>query len=108
VLGVGGNTRKAAQMVSRCRQQLGRELPLAAFFRAPTVAAAARALEEPTKSLPIACGMTAGTVRAPASPTQRQIWFLHQLGQGSDVYTIAYSLTMRGTTDPAALQIALS
>ena len=68
----------------------------------------AGALEEPSKNSAAACGLAIGTVRAPASPTQRQIWFLHQLGQSSDVYTIAYTLTMTGTTDARALQAALS
>src|SRR5439155_24195396 len=49
-----------------------------------------------------------GETRAPASPAQRQMWFLHQLGQGSDVYTIAYSFRLAGDTDPAALRTALT
>ncbi len=105
---LGGHSLKAAQMVSRVRQRLGRELPLAAFFRAPTVAAAACALEEPTNNALAACGLAAEMLRAPASPTQRQIWFLHQLGQSSDVYTIAYTLHLTGTTDPSILQAALT
>ena len=43
-----------------------------------------------------------------ASPTQRQIWFLHQLGQSSDVYAIAYTLILAGATDVTALRTALT
>src|SRR5205807_499170 len=39
---LGGHSLKAAQVVSRVRQLIGKVLPLAAFFRSPTIAAAAR------------------------------------------------------------------
>ncbi|HEY1380282.1 MAG TPA: amino acid adenylation domain-containing protein, partial [Gemmataceae bacterium] len=55
-----------------------------------------------------AAGSGAAGSRYAAGPTQRQIWFLHQLGQGSDVYTIAYTLTLAGHTDAAALRTALA
>src|SRR5205807_4470867 len=100
---LGGHSLKAAQVVARVRQRLGRELPLAAFFREPTVAASVRALEpvnsdqssviseETSSSL-----MTdhCSLITSPAAPAQRQIWFLHQLGQPGDVYTISYAFRL--------------
>ena len=105
---LGGHSLKAAQVVSQIRHRLGRELPLAVFFRTPTVSAAARALQrlEPAPA-DIAC-VPAGATRTLAGATQRQIWFLNQLGQDSDVYNIAYTLTLSGRTDRAALVAALA
>ena len=103
---LGGHSIKAAQVVSRVRQRLGKELPLAAFFRADDRrrGKSARRIDRSEA----ACGLATGTTRTPAGPTQRQIWFLHQLGQGSEVYNIVYSLRFAGRLDPVALQTALT
>jgi amino acid adenylation domain-containing protein len=107
---LGGHSLKAAQVVSRVRQRLGKELPLAAFFRSPTIADAAQAL----RAVSVNAGSLTGHVahaprsdRALAGPTQRQIWFLHQLGQGSEVYNIAYDFALDGPLNVPALRAAL-
>lgn len=105
---LGGHSLKAAQVISRIRQDLGRELPLAAFFRAPTVAAAASALEYRTATDRFAQRNQTAARRTLASPTQRQIWFLHQMGQPSDVYSIGYCLSLTGQTDVSALKRSLN
>jgi amino acid adenylation domain-containing protein len=105
---LGGHSLKAAQVVSRVRQRLGRELSLAAFFRSPTIAAAARAQVDVTTTDSAACGLATGAPRAPAGPTQRQIWFLHQIGQPVDVYNITYTVRLAGKTDVDALRTALT
>ena len=107
---LGGHSINAAQVVSRVRQRLGKELPLTAFFRAPTIAAMAEAIRAGSVSdgSGRAVAHTSGSDRAPAGPTQRQIWFLHQLGQGSEVYNIAYGLRLTGRLDAATLQAALT
>jgi amino acid adenylation domain-containing protein len=108
---LGGHSLKAGQVVARVRERLGRELSLAAFFRAPTIAAAAFALRtaEPEAQARVGSSLAcASGSRFAAGATQRQIWFLHQLGQSSEVYSIAYSFIITGAIDATALGTAFT
>jgi len=47
------------------------------------------------------------SVRLPASPSQRRLWFIDQMGAGVKAYYIPVTLIFRGHLEPAVLQRAL-
>jgi amino acid adenylation domain-containing protein/FkbM family methyltransferase len=108
---LGGHSLMATRVIARVREAFGAELPLRAFFDAPTVAALARAVEA-----------LRGPGAAPAAPpvvpvprdgppplsfAQRRLWFIDQLEPGSAVYNVPVALRLRGELDDAALVWAL-
>ncbi len=104
---LGGHSLKAAQAAARVRRLLRRDLPLAAFFRNPTVAGCRLALGPVSADEPTIAPNHSGSL-APASSAQRQLWFLHRLGQSADVYAITYRLHLAGRLDSAALERAFT
>ncbi|HYT87749.1 MAG TPA: amino acid adenylation domain-containing protein [Gemmataceae bacterium] len=107
---LGGHSLKATQVVSRIRQELKVELPLQAFFRAPTIAGLCAALpKEGNETMLVGADITAEAIkraRVPASFAQRRLWFVDQLGQDRDVYIIGYVVRIRGPLNEAALRQA--
>ncbi|HEX8189578.1 MAG TPA: amino acid adenylation domain-containing protein [Pyrinomonadaceae bacterium] len=108
---LGGHSLLATQMMSRARQALAVELPLAAFFEEPTVAALARH----------AARALAGSSAPPAPPlapvergprpalsfAQQRLWLLDRLAPGSAAYNLPAAVRLRGPLDAGALGRAL-
>ena len=110
---LGGHSLRAFQLLSRVRKAFKVEVPLRAFFEAPTVAALAERVEMARR---------AGAGMAPQPPlialprdgelplsfAQQRLWFLHQLDPASDAYNMPGALRLRGALDAAALARALA
>jgi len=106
---LGGHSLLATRLISRLRSRLGVELPLAAFFDAPTVADLGRALAErrlERSGLPALERIDRGGP-LPASFSQERVWFLQRLDPTSAAYNMPGRIHLRGPLDPAALAWAL-
>ncbi|SIT78514.1 MULTISPECIES: non-ribosomal peptide synthetase [Burkholderiaceae] len=106
---LGGHSLLAVRLMNRV-SALGADVPLAALFATPTLAAFAAALEvhlqQGTDALPeITPVPREGNL--PLSFAQQRLWFLAQLDGGSDTYHIPLALHVRGPLDRAAWQQAL-
>jgi amino acid adenylation domain-containing protein len=114
---LGGHSLLAARVVSRIREVLAVEVPLARLFEAPTLAALASAIDE----LRIDQGLAgvglpeiqrlerpAGSpAELPLSLSQERLWFLDQMEPGQALYNIPAAVRLRGALDANALAAAL-
>ncbi len=109
---LGGHSLLATQVVSRVREALGVELPLARLFAAPTVAALAGEVEAARArkaGIPPLRRREAGErEEGPLSFAQERLWFLDRLEPGTATYNLPGALWLRGPLDPAALAAALT
>ncbi|MFD2168557.1 non-ribosomal peptide synthase/polyketide synthase [Tumebacillus lipolyticus] len=105
----GGHSLLATQVISRVRDAFEKELTLADFFAAPTIAELAdalrtnAALSDRTISLERAVGLR----QAPMSSAQQRLWFLDQMEPGSAVYNIPTAIKLTGELDASVLERAL-
>jgi amino acid adenylation domain-containing protein/non-ribosomal peptide synthase protein (TIGR01720 family) len=106
---LGGHSLLATQVLSRVRDGLGAEVPVAALFDHPTVAGLASVIAR------TAVGPTAAPVRPaprtgrlPLSFAQQRLWFLAQLDPESAEYNVPSPVWLPGTVDVAALEAALA
>jgi len=108
---LGGHSLLATQAVSRLRESFRLDLPVAALFETPTVAAFARRVERELKA-------GSGTAAPPILPVprdrdlplsfaQQRLWFLHQMEPDSPVYNIPVALRLMGDVAPADLAASL-
>jgi amino acid adenylation domain-containing protein len=124
---LGGHSLLAAQIVSRVRERLGRELPLPVVFERPTVAGLAEYLSATAPGAAAAAGAVPGAP-GEAAPTldlppihriprdgplslsfaQERVWFLNQLAPGSVAYNFQFTIRFRGGLDVPLLARALS
>ena len=120
---LGGHSLLATQLLSRVRDAVQVELPLATLFTAPTVAGLASAVERllraPSSPAELAPGLppsgpaAAGVSRraaagpAPLSFAQERLWFLDQLEPGGSAYNIGRAYVLQGALSPSALAGAL-
>ncbi|OSN00424.1 non-ribosomal peptide synthetase [Lonsdalea populi] len=105
---LGGHSLLAVQLISRLRDELGRELSLATLFARPALHDVAAVLEAATQSEPVPT-IPRGTEKAPPlSLAQRRIWFLTQRdANASAAYVIAGGIKLTGSLNVLALQRAL-
>ncbi|HVT17772.1 MAG TPA: non-ribosomal peptide synthase/polyketide synthase [Thermoanaerobaculia bacterium] len=109
---LGGHSLKAAQVEARVRQRFGVDLPLAAFFEAPTLGGLAARLDARLGAG--ASGPRPTLNRLPRegdlelSFAQQRLWFLAQLEPSSSSYNIPSALRLRGPLDAAALARSLA
>ena len=105
---LGGHSLLATQLIARVRKAFGVEIPLAAFFEAPTMAAVAsrvrgRAsgalLVPPPRQMP-----RDGEI--PLSFSQERLWFLSQLDPRLTSYNVPRALRFRGALDVGTLERA--
>ncbi|HBL28553.1 MAG TPA: non-ribosomal peptide synthetase, partial [Acidobacteria bacterium] len=106
---LGGHSLLATRVVSRLREELGIELPLAALFESPTLRGLARAVERARRSEPGADAgplPAGGAEEALLSFAQERLWFLDQLAPGGARYNIPAALRLTGALDPRVLAAA--
>ncbi len=104
---LGGHSLLATKLFSRIRDTFQVELPLAALFEAPTVAALAERIESakrtvPGSSLPPLTPIVQRGGHLPLSYTQQRLWFLDQLEPGSSAYNIPAAVRLTGALDTEA------
>ncbi|WNM30390.1 condensation domain-containing protein [Streptomyces sp. Li-HN-5-11] len=103
---VGGDSRLALRLVNAVRATFSVELPVRAFFRAPTVAALLEVLGEGGRVRPpVVRREHEGPVRP--SSAQRRLWFVDRFGGPDGIYNVPVAMRMRGPVDHGALQGAL-
>lgn len=108
---LGGHSLRGTQVISRLRDEIGVELPLAVLFDHPVVAdlaiqvdAALRAPRIPAAP-PIRPVVRKGP--QPLSFAQERLWFAEQLEPGSGAYAMPGAIDMEGSLDPVALARAV-
>ncbi|MFB7876377.1 non-ribosomal peptide synthase/polyketide synthase [Nocardia sp. NPDC056064] len=106
---LGGNSLMATRLAARLGAALGAQVPVAAVFDAPTVAALAARLAEADRAgaRPPLTRRT-GTGPAVLSPAQQRMWVLHQLAPQSAAYHIPAALRLTGDLDLPALRAAIA
>ncbi|WP_237577870.1 condensation domain-containing protein, partial [Mycetohabitans sp. B6] len=106
---LGGHSLLAVRLMNRI-SGLGADVPLAALFATPTLAAFAAALEahlqQGTDTLPEITPVSREG-HLPLSFAQQRLWFLTQLDGVSETYHMPLALHVRGPLDRAAWQQAL-
>ncbi|WP_261855942.1 non-ribosomal peptide synthetase [Vibrio ruber] len=106
---LGGHSLLAVRMVSRVREQLGRELSLATLFSHSTLHEVAALLDEAQgATLPAITPLAEGEA-IPLSLAQKRLWFLSQMDPDSaSAYVISGGLRLEGALNIDALQRALN
>ncbi|HEX3555464.1 MAG TPA: condensation domain-containing protein, partial [Thermoanaerobaculia bacterium] len=104
---LGGHSLLALQVLARLRGPFSIELPLAAVFDAPTVAAQAAVV---TAAIQAGQGRTAPPVLSvprggplPLSFAQQRLWFLDQLDPGTAGYNLPHAVRLAGPLCTAVL-----
>src|SRR6185436_9871880 len=111
---LGGHSLLGTRLLSRLRDELGPELPLATLFASPTPAELAVRIEEARAAAPEAAPSierlprTGLPIDLPLSFAQERLWFLDQLEPGGAAYNIPSALRLEGPLNVAALAGALS
>ncbi|WP_081317056.1 non-ribosomal peptide synthetase [Xanthomonas translucens] len=105
---LGGHSLLAVQLISRLRERLGVELPLAEVFAHPRVAALASVLANAAPQALPPIVPVPRTAPLPLSFAQQRLWFLAQLDPQADLaYLMTNGLRLHGRLDRQALRHAL-
>ncbi|MEU9447536.1 amino acid adenylation domain-containing protein [Streptomyces sp. NPDC048277] len=102
---LGGHSLKAARMVSRLREVLGREISLQLLFQRPVMADFARALEGADRAASGIEPLPEGP--APLSFGQQRLWLLDQIQPGRPDYNMPTAVRFTGPLDQDAALAAL-
>ncbi|MFM0069415.1 condensation domain-containing protein, partial [Paraburkholderia aspalathi] len=98
----------AVQLVSKLRQALGVELPLATLFAYPELSALAQVVAQAAPQRLEVIALASREELLPLSYAQQRLWFLDQMDQKAGAaYHIAGGLRLAGQLDEAALRRAL-
>jgi amino acid adenylation domain-containing protein len=110
---LGGHSLAGVRMISRLREALGVELPLARLFSTPTIAGLAAAVAE-LRAGPAGADLGAAPIspraagaEAPLSFAQQRLWFLDHLEGPSAVYNMPLALALSGPLGVAAFEQAV-
>ncbi len=103
---LGGHSLLATQVISRIRDALQIEVPLASLFALPTVSAlAAQLAEMSSQTQPVLPrSALASGQRVPLTDTQKRIWFLDQFDPQQSSYNIPTALRVKGPLNIPALE----
>ncbi|WP_216311791.1 non-ribosomal peptide synthetase [Streptomyces nanshensis] len=107
---LGGDSLRAARLVSRVRAELDAEIDVRDVFEHPTVAALAARLRTCAPAAPLTAAEHNGDgppVSVPLSHAQRRLWFQQSLTGPDASYNVPLVLRMTGDLDEDALRAAL-
>ncbi|MFF7523906.1 amino acid adenylation domain-containing protein, partial [Streptomyces pseudovenezuelae] len=104
---LGGHSLLATQVVSRIRDVLDAEVPLAALFDRPTVRSLAALVEGSARTTVRPVTPVGRDRPLPLSFAQQRLWFLDQLEPGSTEYNLPMRVRMGRDLDIVALRSAL-
>ncbi|MEY2466676.1 MAG: hypothetical protein QOD03_1197, partial [Verrucomicrobiota bacterium] len=107
---LGGHSLLATQVISRMREELQVEVPLANLFRFPTVSLLSEHLVEASNGtqpvLPVSSVSKAQQL--PLTPGQWRTWFLDLFEPGQSSYNIPTALRLKGALNLKALEQSLT
>ncbi|MBR8840738.1 MAG: amino acid adenylation domain-containing protein, partial [Stigonema ocellatum SAG 48.90 = DSM 106950] len=98
---LGGHSLLATQVISRCNQAFGLEIPLQLLFETPTIAGLAGAIahiqtDNGDASQHQIIPRIENPKQAPLSFAQQRLWFLEQLEPNTPAYVISQPLRLKG------------
>ncbi|HYR09574.1 MAG TPA: amino acid adenylation domain-containing protein, partial [Longimicrobium sp.] len=108
---LGGHSLLGTRVVSRIRDRLGAEVPLAALFEAPRLDAFAARVDDAVRA---GLGVSLPPIRhfegdtAPLSFAQERLWFIDRLEPGTAAYNMSPALRLHGAMDVDAMRRALA
>jgi amino acid adenylation domain-containing protein len=105
---LGGHSLLAVRLLSRLRQSLGVEAPMADLFSRPVLADLALAIESASRSEGPPVTITRRDRPLELSFAQQRLWFLSQFEGASEAYHIAGGLRLLGSLDRSALRRAFN
>ncbi|WP_258079807.1 non-ribosomal peptide synthase/polyketide synthase [Nocardia cyriacigeorgica] len=105
---LGGNSLMATRLTARLGAALGRQVPVAAVFEAPTVAGLAATLAASDGPARPPLAPRTGTGAARLSPAQQRMWVLSRLTPDSSAYHVPAALRLTGALDLGALTAAVT
>jgi len=105
---LGGHSLLATRLVSRLRDALAREVPLAQVFETPTLKGLAAALDaqRPAQAAPPIAPQAAGDPPV-LSFAQERMWVLDQLAPNTAAYNLATKIEIEGPLEVPRLAVAL-
>ncbi|MFJ4102811.1 non-ribosomal peptide synthase/polyketide synthase [Amycolatopsis japonica] len=103
---LGGHSLLVMRLVSRISASLGATVSVRDVFDAPTVAALAERLAEPSAQPVLSAGNRPDLL--PLSPAQQRLWFLYRLEGVTPTYNIPLAWRLHGELDAEALSAAIS
>ncbi|MFI7118871.1 non-ribosomal peptide synthase/polyketide synthase [Amycolatopsis sp. NPDC049868] len=102
---LGGHSLLVMRLVSRISASLGATVTVRDVFDAPTVAALAERLAEPSAQPVLSAGNRPDVL--PLSPAQQRLWFLYRLEGVTPTYNIPLAWRLHGELDVDALRAAV-
>lgn len=109
---LGGHSLSAIRLVNRMAVELGLALPMADFFRTPTIRGIAARLEQPGVAAPALAprALAADDVQdtVPMTSALRRLWRRHHERSDPSVYNVAHRIDLRGDLVPDDLRQALA
>jgi acyl carrier protein len=114
---LGGHSLVATQVMSRCREAFGVELPVRSLFESPTVEELSRRVDEARREVeaggegPGVSGPPLVRVprrgKLPLSFSQERLWFFDQMEPGNSAYNLAFALSLSGPLNVGLLWASL-
>ncbi|HLP62280.1 MAG TPA: amino acid adenylation domain-containing protein, partial [Candidatus Deferrimicrobium sp.] len=101
---LGGDSLKAMLMIQKIHKELGVRIPLAEFFKNPTVKGQAGYIARSEKKIYDSIPLVEKKEYYPQSSAQRRIYVIHRMEENSIRYNITHAVTIEGEIDESRFQ----